>query len=187
VFHAQVAADRGAFGIDEVAAGIADKLVRRHPHVFGDGDASTPEEVQANWDELKQQEKPHRTGPFDGVPAALPALMLADELQRKAGKQGFAWGSRDEVVAKVREELDEVLDADAEDVGDEVGDLLQAVVSLARVLDVDAEAALRGATGRFRSRFERMLSRLQAAGRDPASLQPAEWRAMWDEVKAAGW
>lgn len=187
VFHAQVAADRGAFGIDEVAEGIADKLVRRHPHVFGDGDATTPEEVQANWDELKQQEKPHRTGPFDGVPTALPALMLADELQRKAGKHGFAWGGPDEVVAKVREELAEVLDADAADVGDEVGDLLQVVVSLARVLDVDAEAALRSATGRFRSRFERMLSRLQAAGRDPGTLQPAEWLALWDEVKAAGW
>ncbi len=187
VFHAQVAFDRRAFGIDEVATGIADKLVRRHPHVFGDGDASTPEEVQANWDQLKAEEKPERTGPFDGVPTALPALMLAQELQRKAGKQGFAWGARDQVVAKVREELDEVLDAEPDDVADEVGDLLQAVVGLARELDVDAETALRGATGRFRTRFERVLSKAQSQGREPGDLAPAEWLELWNAVKAAGW
>ncbi len=187
VFHAQVAFDRGAFGIDEVATGIADKLVRRHPHVFADADAATPEEVQANWDQLKAEEKPERTGPFDGIPTALPALMLADELQRKASRQGFAWGSGDQVVAKVREELDEVLAADPDEVADEVGDLLQAVVGLARHLDVDAETALRGATGRFRTRFERVLSKARAAGREPGDLAPGEWLALWDEVKAAGW
>lgn len=187
MFHAQVAFDRGAFGIDEVATGIADKLVRRHPHVFADGDAATPEEVQANWDQLKAEEKPERTGPFDGVPTALPALMLADELQRKAAREGFAWGSGDQVVAKVREELDEVLAADPDEVADEVGDLLQAVVGLARHLDVDAETALRGATGRFRDRFERMLSKTRTQGRVPGDLSPDEWLALWDEVKAAGW
>ena len=187
VFHAQVAFDRSAFGIDEVATGIADKLVRRHPHVFGDGDASTPEEVQANWDQLKAQEKPERTGPFDGVPTALPALMLADELQRKASRLGFAWGSGDQVVAKVREELDEVLAAGPDDVADEAGDLLLAVVGLARHLGVDAETALRGATGRFRTRFERVLSKAEARGQQPTDLSPDEWLALWDDVKAAGW
>lgn len=187
MFHAQVAFDRGAFGIDEVATGIADKLVRRHRHVFGDGDASTPEEVQASWDELKAEEKPERTGPFDGVPSALPALMLADELQRKAGRLGFVWGDRDQAVAKVREELDEVLAAEGDDVADELGDLLQAVVGLARHLGVDAETALRGAGGTFRTRFERVLSRLRAAGRDPAEVTPAEWLEAWEDVKAAGW
>ena len=187
VFHAQVAFDRGAFGIDEVATGISDKLVRRHPHVFGEGDASTPEEVQANWDQLKAQEKPERTGPFDGVPSALPALMLADELQGKAARTGFAFGTRDEVVAKVREELDEVLAAEPDEVADELGDLLQAVVSLARQLDVDAETALRGATGTFRTRFERILSKLRARDQEPGTLTPSDWLQLWNEVKAAGW
>lgn len=193
VFHAQVAFDRGAFGIDEVATGISDKLVRRHPHVFSDGDASTPEEVQQNWDQLKAAEKPDRTGLFDGVPTALPALMLADELQKRATRTGFAFGSVDDVVAKVREELDEVLsaardsDGDSSDVADELGDLLQVTVTLARHLGVDAESALRGATTTFRSRFERILSKLQTQGRDPAELAPHDWLAMWDEVKAAGW
>ncbi len=194
VFHAQLAFDRGVFGIDEVATGISDKLVRRHPHVFGDGDASTPDEVQANWDQLKATEKPERSGLFDGVPAALPALMLADELQKRASRTGFAFGRVDDVVAKIREELDEVLaaaetahDGPSEDVADELGDLLQATVTLARYLDVDAETALRGATTRFRSRFERIQSKLDAQGRDPADLSPQDWLAMWDEVKAAGW
>lgn len=187
VFHAQVAFDRGAFGIDEVATGIADKLVRRHPHVFGDGDATTPEEVQANWDRLKAEEKPDRTGPFDGVPTALPALMLADELQRKAARSGFVFGTRDDVVAKVREELDEVLAAGPDDVADEVGDLLQVTVSLARHLDVDAETALRRATDTFRTRFERVMSKVEARHEDPAALAPTDWLALWDEVKAAGW
>lgn len=187
MFHAQVAFDRNAFGIDEVATGIADKLVRRHPHVFGDGDASTPEEVQESWDQLKAEEKPERTGPFDGVPAALPALMLADELQRKAGKLGFVWGERDQAVAKVREELDEVLAAGPDEVGDELGDLLLAVVGLARHLDVDAETALRSASTAFRGRFERVLSKVRAADRDPAALSPGEWLGLWDDVKAAGW
>jgi XTP/dITP diphosphohydrolase len=187
VFHAQVAFDRHAFGIDEVADGIADKLVRRHPHVFGDGDATTPEQVQANWDELKAQEKPHRTGPFDGVPTALPALLLAAELQSKAERTGFAFGTDEEVVAKVREELDEVLAADPDDVADEVGDLLLATASLARRRGVDPETALRGAASTFRTRFERILSRLDAQERDPGALTPSDWLALWDEVKAAGW
>ena len=187
MFHAQVAFDRGAFGIDDVATGIADKLVRRHPHVFSDGDAATPEEVQANWDQLKAEEKPERTGPFDGVPDALPALMLADELQGRAARLGFAWGAGDQVVAKVREELDEVLAAEPDEVADEVGDLLQAVVGLARHLGVDAETALRGATGRFRTRFERVLSKARVQGREPGELAPDEWLALWDDVKAAGW
>lgn len=188
MFHAQVAFDRGAFGIDEVATGIADKLVRRHPHVFADGEAATPDEVQANWDQLKAEEKPHRTGPFDGVPTALPALMLAQELQRKAARTGFAFGDVDQVVAKVREELDEVLAADTEDDRDaELGDLLQATVVLARHLGVDAEAALRRATVTFRSRFDRVLSKATVDDRDPATLTPAEWLSLWDEVKAAGW
>lgn len=191
LFHAQVAYDRGAFGIDEVASGLATKLVRRHPHVFGDGDATTPEEVQANWDELKAEEKTERTGPFDGVPTALPALMLAEQLQKRAASTGFAYGRLDDVVAKLREELDEVLTAhdagEPEAVEEELGDLLQAVVVLARHLDVEPEAALRRATTTFRTRFEAVLRRADARDLDTDALDAREWLALWDEVKEAGW
>lgn len=187
MFHAQIAYDRRAFGIDEVATGIADKLVRRHPHVFADGDASTADEVQTRWDQLKAEEKPHRTGPFDGVPRALPALMLVEELQRKAERTGFRWGSEEQVVAKVREELDEVLAASADDVADEIGDLLQAVVALARQRGVEPELALRRSAGHFRDRVERMLSKLSTREVDPSTLSADQWLALWAEVRDAGW
>lgn len=187
MFHAQIAYDRRAFGIDEVATGIADKLVRRHPHVFADGDASTADEVQTRWDQLKAEEKPHRTGPFDGVPRALPALMLVEELQRKAERTGFRWGSEEQVVAKVREELDEVLAASADDVADEIGDLLQAVVALARQRGVEPELALRRSAGHFRDRVERMLSKLSTREVDSSTLSADQWLALWAEVRDAGW
>ncbi|MEX0835065.1 MAG: nucleoside triphosphate pyrophosphohydrolase, partial [Nitriliruptor sp.] len=175
VFQAQVGADRRAFTIDDVARGIADKLERRHPHVFADGTASpearsgastpgagglTAAEVQENWDRLKQDEK-RRQGPFDGVPDALPGLVLLETLQRKAAKWGFRWDDLAGPVAKVREELDEVEAAaaagDPDHVAAEVGDLVGAVVALARRLEVDPDEAARAAARRFRTRFERVL------------------------------
>lgn len=184
VFHAQVARDRGAFAIDDVARGIADKLVRRHPHVFGDGDASTPEEVQARWDELKAEEKQDRTGPFDGVPAGLPALELLHELQRKAARLGFDWPTPAEAAAKVREELAELETAtDPDGRTQELGDLLAAVVSLARHLGVDAAAAGRDAARRFRSRFEAVLAAAASEGVEPADLDPDAWRRLWEQAK----
>jgi XTP/dITP diphosphohydrolase len=182
VFHAQVAADRRAFTIDDVARGIADKLERRHPHVFGDGDAATADEVQANWDQLKQAEK-GRAGPFDGVPDALPGLVLLETLQRKAAKRGFRWHDVDGPAAKVREELAEVLAADDPDrLEAEVGDLLGAVVALARQLGVDADAAARRAARSFRTRFELTLREIDTRGLDAASLDAATWLEVWDEV-----
>jgi XTP/dITP diphosphohydrolase len=180
VFHAQVAADRRAFTIDDVARGIADKLERRHPHVFGDGDAATADEVQANWDQLKQAEK-GRAGPFDGVPDALPGLVLLETLQRKAAKRGFRWHDVDGPAAKVREELAEVLAADDPDrLEAEVGDLLGAVVALARQLGVDADAAARRAARSFRTRFELTLREIDTRGLDAASLDAATWLEVWD-------
>ncbi|MBW3618637.1 MAG: nucleoside triphosphate pyrophosphohydrolase [Actinobacteria bacterium] len=184
VFHAQVAIDRGAFGIDDVATGIADKLVRRHPHVFADGDATTADEVQANWDQLKQDEK-QRTGPFDGVPSGLPGLMLAEELQRKAAKLGFDWRDEREPADRIHQELAELADATtAEEREEELGDLLGAVVGLARHLHVEPEAAMRRAAAKFRTRFEDVLTRAAARGTDPADLDREAWLALWDEVKA---
>jgi XTP/dITP diphosphohydrolase len=183
VFHAQVAADRRAFTIDDVARGIADKLERRHPHVFGDGSAATAEEVQANWDQLKQTEK-GRAGPFDGVPEALPGLVLLETLQRKAAKRGFRYDELAGPVAKVREELDEVLAAEDDDQRElEVGDLLGAVVALARQLDVDPDAAARRAARRFRTRFELALRELERRELDPATVGAGTWLEVWDAVR----
>jgi XTP/dITP diphosphohydrolase len=183
VFHAQVAADRRAFTIDDVARGIADKLERRHPHVFGDGSAATAEEVQANWDELKQTEK-GRAGPFDGVPEALPGLVLLETLQRKAAKRGFRYDELAAPVAKVREELDEVVAATDDDAREiEVGDLIGAVVALARQVDVDPDAAARRAARRFRTRFELTLRELERRELDPATVGAGTWLEVWDAVR----
>ncbi len=185
VFHAQLGVDRGAFDIDRVATAIADKLVRRHPHVFGDGDASTADEVQQNWDQLKAAEKSGRTSPFDGVPVALPALQLAEAYQRKAAKKGFAWDGVDGPAAKVRSELDEVLAATTdEDRREELGDLLGAVVALGRSLGVDAEDALRAGASKFRGRVEVMLGRAERRGIDLETLDAAGWLELWEAAKA---
>lgn len=184
VFHAQVASDRRVFTIDEVARGIADKLVRRHPHVFADGDATTPEEVQTNWDRLKQAEK-NRSGPFEGVPGQLPGLMLAEELQRKAAKLGFDWRDADEPTTRVHQELHELAAAGtAQEREEELGDLLGAVVGLARHLGVEPEQAMRRAAGKFRRRFEAVLDEAAGRGLEPAGLDRAAWLDLWDAVKA---
>ncbi|MBW3658591.1 MAG: nucleoside triphosphate pyrophosphohydrolase [Actinobacteria bacterium] len=185
VFHAQVALDRGAFGIDDVATGIAGKLVRRHPHVFADGDASTADEVQASWDQLKQDEK-GRTGPFEGVPAGLPALMLAEELQKKAAKLGFDWRDETEPRARIELELAELADATTDEAREEeLGDLLGAVVGLARHLRIEPEAAMRRAAAKFRARFDAVLALAAERGTGPADLDRDAWLALWDEVKTA--
>lgn len=190
VFHAQVAADRGAFTIDDVARGISDKLVRRHPHVFADGDASTAEEVQQNWDELKAAEKPERDSPFDGVPTTMPALLLTEELQRKAAKLGFDWPTVEDHLAKVHEEVDELVAAvaggDPDEIRDELGDVLGALTSVGRRLGVVPETALRGHAATFRSRFEQMLHRAERRGLDLAGLDRDAWLDLWTEVKDAG-
>jgi MazG family protein len=183
VFHAQVARDRGAFTIDDVARGIADKLVRRHPHVFADGEASTAAEVQDNWDRLKTAEKA-RTSPFDGVPPAGPGLHLLETLQRKAAKRGFDWSDPSGPADRVRRELDELVGAaDPAAQREELGDLLGAVVALGRHLDVDPEEAARAAGARFRRRFEAVLELARGRELDPDDLDTEAWLALWDEAK----
>lgn len=186
VFHAQVGSDRRAFTIDDVARGIADKLERRHPHVFGDGDAATADEVQANWDRLKAAEK-QRTGPFDGVPGALPGLELLGTLQRKAATRGFVWDDLAGPLDQVRSELDEVAaaaDGNAPDhLEAEVGDLLGAVVALARHLEVDPERAARVAARTFRTRIETALQLAVDRDLDTEQLDAATWRQLWSDAK----
>lgn len=183
IFHAQIAADRGAFDIDDVASGIADKLVHRHPHVFADVDVADADEVKTNWEELKQEEK-QRTGPFDGVPAALPALQFAAKLQKRAARSGFDWRGPDEPAERVRQELDEVdLAGDPAQREEEIGDLLGAVVGLARHLDVDPETAMRRAATKFRRRFEAVLESARERGLDREDLDRDVWLGLWEDVK----
>lgn len=186
VFHARVAQDEGTdevpgFTIDDVADAIASKLISRHPHVFADVTVADADEVVANWDALKAAEKPERTGPFDGVPTAQPALGYAEALQRRAAKAGFEWSSDDEAAGRLRDELEEFLAAgDAAEREREAGDLLLAAVCLARRHGIDAEMALRGAAARFRSRFEAVAAR---AGGRLSELTREEWLALWAHAK----
>jgi MazG family protein len=183
VFHAQVAEDEQRFTIDDVAKGITDKLVGRHPHVFAGATVGSADEVVANWEDLKAAEKPERTGPFDGIPAALPALQYAEKLQRRAARTGFDWTADAEAADRVRAELDEFLAAADGGVRErELGDLLLSVVGLARRHQIDPEMALRGAARRFRDRFSTMSER---ADRALGDLTREQWLALWEAAKAA--
>ena len=186
VFHAQVAQDRRAFGIDDVARGIVDKLVRRHPHVFADGDAATADDVQANWDQQKSHEK-GRTGPFEGVPDAMAGLMLVETVQRKAAKRGVAGPQADAPAASILQHLTEVDDAGSqEDREAAVGGLISAVVSLAASLGVDPEAAARRAATAFRQHVEQVLRLADARGIDPQDVDRASLLDLWEAAQRDG-
>jgi len=175
VFHAQIAAREGEFDVDDVAEGTVEKLIRRHPHVFADVDADTPDEVYANWERLKAEEKGDERIDAE-MPSALPALVGAQKIQRRAAGRGFDWAELAGAVEKVREELGELEEAargqegrDPEGEGkdaleEEVGDVLFAVSALARKLGVDAESALRGTMRKFVDRFEAMDQRAREEG-----------------------
>lgn len=186
VFHATLAAEAGAFDVEEVAEGIRRKLVRRHPHVFADVEASDSDQVLANWEHLKAAEK-SRDSLMDDIPAALPSMALSDKMQRRAASIGFDWHTIDPVIAKIEEELaelHEVLD-DPERAAAELGDLLFATVNLARHLKIDAELALRHAAHTFAQRF-RNVEALAAAGTDTlAEMSLEEMDALWRRAKRA--
>ncbi|HEX2029033.1 MAG TPA: nucleoside triphosphate pyrophosphohydrolase [Nitriliruptorales bacterium] len=185
VFHAQIASDRAAFDLDDVARGITDKLVRRHPHVFAGVEVSGADEVVANWEVLKQQEK-RRTGPFDGVPSALPALALTHALQRRAARLGFDQHDPDDLRDRIRQQLDALDDAaGGDDRAEQLGDLLATVVALARHLRVDPEQTLRAAAVRFRRHFEAVLAAAHRAGIHPDDLDPDAWLRLWHDVEPA--
>jgi len=172
VFHAQIAEDAGQFDVDAVARAITDKLVRRHPHVFGDVQVGSAGEVLRNWEAIKREQE-RRTDPLAGIPSALPALQLAAKLQKRVGETGFEWPERNRPAAKVGEALEEVMEAqDAERLERGVGDLLFAVVALARERGVEPEAALRRAARRFRASYE--ASRADAPDEDPGDRGTAE-------------
>lgn len=185
LLHAEIARERGAFGLEEVAAALSAKLIARHPHVFGDAAVGGAEAVKENWEKLKLREG--RASVLDGLPAGLPALLLAKRVQEKAAAVGFDWKRAEEVRAKVAEETGE-LDAkiaagDRAGIAEELGDLLFAVTNHARFLRVDPEAALRDAVGKFRERFRYVEEGLRAAGRAPGEATLEEMDALWEEAK----
>jgi ATP diphosphatase len=202
VFHARMAEEAGLFGFGDVVQAITEKLVRRHPHVFGDAGGLDTEAVNALWDRIKAQEKTERaarratdrsaarepsSGALAGVPAALPALTRALKLQEKAGKVGFDWNDPMAVLAKIREEADEIeaelASGEMQAAQDEVGDLLFAVVNLARHLGADPESVLRATNEKFERRFGYIEDTLAAAGKAPAQSTLAEMDELWNEAK----
>jgi nucleoside triphosphate diphosphatase len=194
-FHARMAEEQHAFDFGDVVQGITEKLIRRHPHVFGNERSQTPEAVKGLWERIKTEEKAARNGPkqdsaLAGVAVALPALTRALKLQEKAGRVGFDWNDPRAVLRKIREEADEIEDAldnpATNDVAQaaEVGDLLFAAVNLARHLRADPEALLRHTNQKFERRFAAIESALAARGKAPQDATLAEMDALWDEAKA---
>lgn len=190
VFHARMAEEAGHFGFDDVAQAIADKMERRHPHVFGDAGISSVAAQNEAWEAHKAAERQASGGAttsvLDGVALALPALLRAAKISRRAARIGFDWPDADEVIDKIDEELDELQDEMDEDrdpavLEEEMGDLLFAAANLARKLDIEPETALRRATAKFERRFRRVETLAQERGIGP-DIEALE--ALWDEVKA---
>jgi tetrapyrrole methylase family protein / MazG family protein len=173
VFHSEMAAQEGAFDIDDVAGGITEKLIRRHPHVFADVTVGSSAEVLVNWERIKTEEKGEHPVE-DDIPPTLPALARASKVQRRAAGSGFDWRTPEGAMAKVREELEELEAAPPDRAEDELGDVLFAVAALSRRYNVDPETALRKATSRFAERFDRMKAQAKEDGVDLAGLSEEE-------------
>lgn len=190
VFQCAIREEEGLFSFNDVAVALADKLVHRHPHVFGEVAVSSSGEVLRNWEAIKQTEKGKKPGrsAIDGVPATLPALLKAQRTQAKAARVGFDWKDASGPTEKIAEELAELREAvasgDKQAVADEVGDLLFSVVNTCRFIDVDAEGALEAANKKFSRRFREVERRVREQGKSLKSCTLAEMDAVWDAVKA---
>src|SRR5579864_2965680 len=194
VFHARMAEEQGAFDFGDVVEAITAKLIRRHPHVFGDEGLQTPHAVEGLWERIKAQEKaargkPQQAGALAGVPVALPALTRELKLKDKASKVGFDWNDPRAVLHKIREEADEIEAAldqgDSEELAAETGDLMFALVNLARHVGANPEMALRTANAKFERRFGYIERALASQGRTPEAASLEEMDALWNEAKAA--
>ena len=194
VYHSQIASEAGSFNFADVAAGIADKMVDRHPHVFGDMDIATADAQTVSWEARKAAERAAKgrgepAGILDGIARALPALMRAEKIQKRAARVGFDWDKIGPVIDKIEEELGELrveLSAgkvNPERIGDELGDVLFAVANLARHCKVDPEVALRSTNDKFERRFRYIEKKLAEQGRKPADSTLEEMEALWQAAK----
>jgi MazG family protein len=197
VFYAQMASEEGRFSVNDSLDAINEKLVRRHPHIFAEETARTGEEVLRRWDEIKAAEKKQKAeklktdkpqGMLDGIPRAMPALVEAQQISSRAAGAGFDWDTAEQVLDKLREELDELAaarEAQAADaIEDEIGDLFFTLVNLARFVKVDPEQALRRTNAKFRRRFGHVERRLGQQGKEVKGTPIAELEALWQEAKA---
>src|SRR5437660_11745903 len=187
VMHAEIASEAGRFNIEEVIDNVSDKLIRRHPHVFGTSDARDSGAVLKQWEAIKREEKKTDSHYLASLPKALPALMRAQKAQSKAARVNFDWTDVRDVVAKLEEELRELnqamASADPARTEEEIGDVLFAVVNLARKCRLDAESALQRGTDKFVTRFNRLEDELQRQGKRLCDVDLAEMDAIWDEIK----
>jgi len=198
VMHAEIAREGGRFNIGNVLADVTEKLIRRHPHVFGQSDARDSDAVLKQWESIKRTEKTGKPARnvshgdagghyLDGLPAALPALMCAQKVQSKVARVNFDWAEVSDVIAKVEEELGELKQAiaaqDRQSIEDEIGDLLFSVVNLARKCKLDAETTLHAATDKFVARFNRLEDKLQAQGKRLGDVDLAQLDEIWNRIK----
>lgn len=188
VLHAEIANESGAFDLDKMAHGLSEKLIRRHPHVFGEASAATSDAVLSQWDAIKRVEKgAENEGLLHGTGGGLPALMRGQKLQKKAARVGFDWPDAKPVFDKIREETAELEEAvqsgDKAHIEEEIGDLFFSVVNLARKLGVESESALAAANDKFVNRFHAMEKHLRGQGRELGKLSLAEMDEAWDTVK----
>ncbi len=189
VFQARIASEAGLFDIHDVARGIVEKLIRRHPHVFGELSVAGSDEVLRNWEQIKRGEKGNedRTSVLDGIPPGLPALMRALEVSKRVVKVGFEWPSVGQVLDKVEEEIaelrQEIAVRDADRMADELGDLLFTLVNVARQLKIDPEDALRRMTNRFSARFRHIEAYARETGRAVEDLPLSEMETVWEAAK----
>jgi MazG family protein len=189
VMHAEIARETGRFNIEEVIGNVSDKLIRRHPHVFGTSDARDSGAVLKQWEAIKREEKKSDSHYLASLPKALPALVRAQKAQSKAARVNFDWTELRDVIAKVEEELREMKEAiesqQDKSIVEELGDLLFAVVNLARKCNIDAERALQSATDKFVTRFNRLEDELKTRGVELGDVELAEMDEIWNQIKKA--
>ncbi|MBK8093115.1 MAG: nucleoside triphosphate pyrophosphohydrolase [Verrucomicrobiaceae bacterium] len=190
ILHAEIASETGAFDLDQMAHGLTEKLIRRHPHVFGTANAATSDAVLTQWDAIKRIEKgTQHEGMLHGTGSGLPALMRGQKLQKKAARVGFDWPDAKPVIDKIREETTELEEAiqsgNAAHIEEEIGDLFFSVVNLARKLGIESESALAAANDKFTRRFHAMEMHLREKGRELGQLSLTEMDEAWDAVKSS--
>jgi ATP diphosphatase len=186
IFYAQLGSEAKLFDLETIASRAADKMIERHPHIFAKRDAKTAGEVLVNWEEdkaLKREEKGHKSA-LDGISRALPAMLRAVKLQRRAARVGFDWKEARDVLSKIREEIDELeAESELEPMSEELGDLLFSVINLARKLGIEPESALRSTNRKFERRFREIERRLHTAGRKMQESSLPELETLWTSVK----